>query len=760
MRRAAIAFAIVAATMVVPARTGAAAPSGEGDGRVDRVLIFTLPNVGWGDLDGVELPNLQRFFDRAAVADLSARASTDRRTTHLGDGYITLGAGTRAIGDGGVTDGQGFGVDEPFGIDTAGEAFRRRTGREVENGLVQLGFAQIVDRNDDLLLDAEPGALGEALDEAGYSRAVIANADGVEPAGEPPAFRRQAVNALMDEDGIVGGGRVDDGLLADDGRAPYGVRLDPGAVGAAFEIAWGPRSVVLVEASDLVRADTYRSVATPDQDDALVAAALRRSDRLFGRLMDEVDLARDAVLVVGPAHAAGTAALTMAALRGPGIEPGLLRSATTRRSGFVQLYDVAPTVLDLVGIERPSSMAGRPFEVGRSGGSSQDRIEFLIEANEAARFVADRVEPLALLIVTAHAALLAFTLVWLTGRLRAPAAPVALEFGGLALLGLIPAVFLARLVPFHDVGAVPYWLFLVGVAIALAGLYRLVGRRTAIDSLVVGTGLIAGLLVVDVLLGSRLQINSALGNSPIVAGRFTGYGNLAYSALGSAALALAVLVVARFGRPAGTWIAAGVLTVVVVVDGAPFWGSDVGGVLSLAPAFLVTGGLLFGWRMRVRTAVLAAGATAVAVAGFALLDLARPPEQRTHLGRLFEKIGDEGWSGFATVVTRKLEANVGNVANTVWALTVVAAAAFVIALVVWAPARLRDLDRWAPAFRAGAIGAAVLLGLGFALNDSGIKVPGVMLTVFDAALVVLLVRCPPAPGARSRPRKRSAPVRA
>jgi hypothetical protein len=739
MSRAATALVVVIAALLGPAAGAAASPRGEGDRHVRRVLIFTLPHVGWADLDRVELPNLERFFDRAGIADLSARASRDRRSTRLGDGYVTLGAGTRAVGDGGVTDGEGFGVDEAFGIDTAGGVFERRTGRTVEAGLVQLGLAEIVERNDDALLDAEPGALGDALDDAGYTRAVIGNGDGAEPAGVPPEYRRPLVSALMDEQGIVPGGRVDAGLLEQDARSPYGLRLDHGAVDAAFHTAWTPRSVVLVEASDLVRADAYRELATPDQGDVLVAAALRRSDLLFGELMDDVDPTRDAVIVVGPAHAEGEAALTVAALRAPGVEPGLLRSATTRRSGFVQLYDVAPTVLDLLGVERPSSMAGRPFEVGDRGGDTRARIDSLIAANEAAQFVADRVGPLALVFVAAHAALLALTLLWL-GPLRGATTAQALEFGALVLLGLIPAVFLARLVAFHDLGAAPYWLFLLAVAVALAGVYRLLGQRTPLDALVAATAVIVGVLVLDVLLGSRLQINSALGNSPIVAGRFTGYGNLAYAALGSAALALAVLVAARVARPAGAWIAAGILGAVVVVDGAPFWGSDVGGVLSLAPAFLVTGGLLFGWRIRLRTAVLVAGATVVAVTAFAFLDLARPPERRTHLGRLFEKIGDEGWSGFATVVTRKLEANVGNVANTAWALVVVAAVAFVVTLVLWAPGRLRDLDRSSPVFRTGAIGAAVLLGLGFALNDSGIKVPGVMLTVFDAALVVLLVR--------------------
>ena len=92
--------------------------------------------------------------------------------------------------------------------------------------------------------------------------------------------------------------------------------------------------------------------------------ALHRTDALFGRLLEHVDLKRDAVIVVGPAHSTRSPTLTVLGMQGPGIEPGLLRSATTRRSGFVQLIDVAPTILDLMHIDRPTSMEGRPVEVG------------------------------------------------------------------------------------------------------------------------------------------------------------------------------------------------------------------------------------------------------------------------------------------------------------------------------------------------------------------------------------------------------------
>ena len=497
---------------------------------VDRVLVFSLPMVSWADVQDADLPNLDRFFARAGVADLSTRATPvglEGRSSLIGDGYVTIGAGTRSVGDGGRTDGEGFGVDERFPPDLAGEVFRRRTGTTPRGELVQLAIADIEDTNADLPLDAEPGALGDALRDAGFSRGVIANGDGVEPEGDPPVYRRSAVSALMNSTGVVparpGGHRPPRTRPTGAVRAAARQRRGRGRVLRPV----GAESVVLVEASDLVRADAYRTFATTDQRDALRAHALRRSDELFGRLLEQVDLGRDAVLVVGPAHESGTTTLAVAAMRAPGVEPGLLRSATTRRAGFVQLVDIGPTVLDLVGIERPTSMSGRPFEVAEGGGdTAADRIDFLVENDEAAQFIGDQTEPVAIAFTVALTLLVVGMCVWLWGWRPKFVTPAGLHLGALALLGAIPAVFLARILPFQDYGAAAYWAFLVGVAFLLGAVYRLVGRRDPLDPLITATAVVVGLLVADVVLGSRLQINSALGNSPIVGGRFTGFGNL------------------------------------------------------------------------------------------------------------------------------------------------------------------------------------------------------------------------------------------
>ncbi|MEL7209679.1 MAG: hypothetical protein AAGK32_15825, partial [Actinomycetota bacterium] len=379
--RAVVAVAVgVGLLLAGPAPVGAGQITLEDD--VDRVLVLSVPTVSWGDIRAGELPNLEQLLAESAVADLSTRA-VDRRTTP-GDGYATISAGTRSDGVRDV-DGLGFGVGETYLGTPAEEIFARRTGQLPTEGLFSLALPQLQRENEALDFGAEIGALGDAVRDAGWSTAVVANADGVEQ-GVGVGFGRTAVVGLMTSDGTVDDGAVGPALLVEDPIAPFGQRLDEDAVVEAFEGVWTDRSVVMVEASDLVRADAYRERATDDQRRAQREDALAATDALIGRLLEDVDPERDAVLTVGPHHRAAEGHLTIAALRAPGIEPGLMKSATTRRTGYVTLVDVAPTIIDLVGGERPSSMEGRAFERSATGGTAEDRVELLADSDERAQW--------------------------------------------------------------------------------------------------------------------------------------------------------------------------------------------------------------------------------------------------------------------------------------------------------------------------------------------------------------------------------------
>jgi hypothetical protein len=702
------------------------------------VLVLAMPTLAWADLYQGRTPHLDHLLDGSAVAALSVRDVV--RTTSAADGYAALSAGTRARGV--DISGQVLEPDEDFFGVPAGEVFRRNTGVEPGGGVVSLAHPQTLRRNDRLHFDAEVGALGQALEDAGVPRAVIANADGRYALGSP-TFDRHGGGALVDRHGVVPAGRVSNELIDEDPLSPFGVHYDQDAVLAAFDDVWGAGGVVLVEGSDLARADRYRVLATPAQQTRLRNDALASTDALVGHLLERVDLARDTVLVVGPYHSSAGSHLTVAGLHAPGVRPGQLRSATTRRAGFVQLVDVAPTILERAGVERPDSMEGRPFErTARGAATGAVRAADLTTVNRQAKYRDHMVAPVATLFVALSAVLLLFAVAATWRRDRRTLGWIA--FGALAMLGYLPATYLASRLPFYRWGDGPYYAFIVAVAVAIAGACTLAGRRHRLDPLLLALGTVFGLLVVDMVLGAPLQINAVFGYSPTVGGRFAGMGNLAYGQFAGAAFLLAGLLVHRIDeRRRALAIGIGVLGLAVVIDGSPVWGSDVGGVLAFVPAIGVTVSRLLQIPIRVRLVALVGAATAVVIGVFAAIDLSRPADSQTHLGRLITSISDDGWGSFGTVVSRKLGANLGVITSTVWTAMVPLALALAVYLLWRAPGAARAIRHAIPECLAGLLVVGVL---GFALNDSGIAVPGVMIGVVNAALVYLAVRgLPPQP---------------
>ena len=125
----------------------------------------------------------------------------------------------------------------------------------------------------------------------------------------------------------------------------------------------------------------------------------------------------------------------------------------------------------------------------------------------------------------------------------------------------------------------------------------------------------------------------------------------------------------------------------------------------------------------------------------ALVDLSRPADRCTHLGRLVEAVAEQGLGAFETVVTRKLGANLTVIASSVWTAMVPIALGFVVYLLWRAPGVVRSIRE---TIKESLPGLLVVGVLGFALNDSGIAVPGVMLGVINPSLVYLTVRTLPA----------------
>ncbi|MEX1006726.1 MAG: hypothetical protein WD271_02650 [Acidimicrobiia bacterium] len=788
MRKLAVAGAAALGVVLTVAASANGATNAPSGARVSRVLVISLPNVEWSDIQGGTLPNLDRLFAASSIGGLVTNGI--ERPSPIESSYLTLGAGTRATA-GGQSAGQGFGVDEEFGRDRAGRVFATRTGTSPGKGLVYMPIPDVVDANESELYGAEVGLLGDELQLAGIGRAVIANGDGSDPSTpevrEPP-YRRSAVTALVTHDGKVPRGRVDRGLLQADASAPFGVRFDPDAVLDAFRAAWSDRSVVVVEGSDLVRADLAGRFASDEQRDRLRARALRDTDRLVGRLLDEVDAKRDAVIVVGPAPPRERPSLTPVSVRATGFTPGFLRSTTTRHDGFVNMVDVAPTILHLYGLDRPETMEGRRMESAdtgsvperRSGDALAGRVSFLVDTNDDGLFRDSQVGPsmttvlviscvlgvgvalVDLLSVRARSGLSVRARSGLSVRARSRLSVRArsglrrekwlrrtawpLVFLALALIGFLDATYLAG--PLHfgrHGGAAPYWLFVVAVAVLLAIAFLTVAHllsvrarsRNLVHAVLVALGSIVVLHVVDLVTGAHLEWNTVFGYSPTIGIRFVGEGNIAFAQLAAAAVLFAGLLVWQVPTRLTKRVAVGVLAVTIVVMGVPIWGNDFGAVLSALPGFALLAWMLLGHEVRARTVAAISGIVVTAVVAVGLLDLLRPADQRTHVGRFFQKVGTD-LDGATLVIRRKAAANLSVFGHSVLLGTIIVVVLLVAYLWFVAPRSLRPVVRELSTANATGIAFLVVAVLGFALNDSGIAIPGMMFAVFESTLVVLM----------------------
>src|SRR5690606_35165313 len=152
---------------------------------------------------------------------------------------------------------------------TAGEVTARRTGGEVTGAIALVNAPLIVD-NAGPDVPSRPGALGDALHEAGLRTAVVGHADPVRPDGDATVHPPAAVS-LMRSDGFVDLGVVDTTLLREQPRAPFGIASDPDRVVAAALDALAEADVVVVDNGDLDRLRAYDSVMTPTEREELRA---------------------------------------------------------------------------------------------------------------------------------------------------------------------------------------------------------------------------------------------------------------------------------------------------------------------------------------------------------------------------------------------------------------------------------------------------------------------------------------------------------
>lgn len=636
-----------------------------GEQAADYVVIAGATGLRWEDVDPERTPNLWRLATAGAVGSLAARPA--RRPACPVDGWLTLGAGNWATAATGATDGC-VTWEEVIETPDATSAFLPHQAAWVRYNGRELPWGAV------------PGTL------AGSVRCTVAVGQGA------------AVAAARSYGGV-------------DWYVP---RLPVRQEDASALLARCVLGIV--------------DLGTVSGSGSRRAAAVRRVDAALGQVM-AARPGNSVLLVAGVADPGADPGLHVAVAEGPGLDAGWLTSASTGRSGLLQLVDLAPTAVTVLG--RPPPEPGRlAGHVAHAVPARPDDLAEAVRSMVATDQEADRTSAVTgwFLVALTVGQLLLFTAVvpllrrpWRPagGRWR-PAAPVLL----VAAVLLVPAALAA--------GVIPWWQTAAGAALFVTLVALMVAASTAAvvttplfrhTLAVVGAcaALVAAVVAADLLARSQLQLNGVVGYSAHDGVRFAGI-----SAAGLGALTAGVLLAAgvlaqqvpRRWRPVVV-VALGGLG--VVFAGSPYLGADPAAAMALiagvcVAAAMCTGGWLtvsrLGW------AVLAGAAVTGAVA---LADVWRPAEQRVGLGAFVTDL-TQGRAGFAA---RRLSlANAEALLDGPLTLLAIGAAAFAWFALLRPWGGLHRLFGIYPALRAGMMGTLVAAVLAGVLTGSALTVAG------------------------------------
>lgn len=382
---------------------------------------------------------------------------------------------------------------------------------------------------------------------------------------------------------------------------------------------------------------------------------------------------------------------------------GNLTSDSTRMDGYVLSTDLAPTILEWLGVDVPSEMTGQPIRgEGTADPAEIEELGARMDVISSRRGSVIGLPIAAWLLLTAAAALiggaalarrvvrvLALSLVYLPLLLLLGAALEPGEVSEAVLVGLgAPA--------------------LAALTLVLLPRYRALAVASAVTVLA---------YAVDVIAGSPLTSLSLLGPNPGLGVRFYGIGN-ELEAL------LAVLVVAGTGAgltgfapraskrsAAAAFLGLGLLAAAVFAAGR--FGADVGAAIVFPVGAAVAAVSIAGGGRR-PTALVAIAAPVAVLALLALIDLVSGAN--AHLTRSVLDAG--GFGDLADVAQRRLQLSVRSFGRPVLLVFL----PVVLGLGVLAYLRRDRLRAWladASALRAGLLGAFAATAIGTLANDSG-----------------------------------------
>lgn len=726
----------ICSLLVLPNSAFATNNSNKKSDKKSKVIIFSLPRLTWSNLKKAHTPNIDKLIDSGSVAAMSVR--TLGPITTPAEGYATISAGSRAAVD--QSNDSNFVAGNEIYDGNLGTSIYKDENISTPKGVFAaygLGFDISKQLNQKGLNNSRIGSFANALESKDKSIAVFGNADHCS-SDKPDCFQRAVAYVGSNSKGIMANGDITRDLL--NVKSEDTSRLTTNYEVLAQKVVDGisKNDVVVSECSDLERIESDRSTTTSSKSNKDYIDAVNKCDLFIGRVMKSVDLQKDQVFVLSASSPKSTEQTTVFIAAGKSVKQGYAASSTTRREGIVTLVDVAPSILKFLKVPLPKSMGQTFFDFKINSETSLSRVNNLVKLNSQAiirdKSVAGSTVLLILLVVFG-------SLIAMVAYTRARSWRNFARF--LALMALpIPSLgFLLKPFTISIASSLNFIIIFLITSTIFAYLAMLIAKKITYVKIILAIASINILVqLVDIIFSGSLQLNSVFGYSPVVAGRFSGFGNLAFAIFAMSAVVF-VAMVKELSKSKPNWnikkmniILISFMVVILIIDGAPYFGSDVGGVLAITPTIFLIGLMLFDKKVSIKALLVSAVVTLATIVTFAFIDLARPAEERTHLGRFASSLV-RGQAGI--IVERKITANINILTGSVWAVTIIIALLYFSFLFLHPEMFLHRTSAKHPGFKFLTYPGLLLGILGMVLNDSGVAIPGMMIAIVLPAVVLM-----------------------
>jgi hypothetical protein len=674
----------------------AAQPEGTGVTPVaDQVIIAGAVGLHWEDVDREQTPTLWRLAETGSIGSLSTRSA--QQPTCPADGWVTLGAGNWAAGR----------LDRVT-VEPGAEQPSTEPCPPLEVTVETQAVGAVVPVQDDLVgynqLGLPWGAVPGAL--AGSVGCTVAIGEGAALAGARTY------------------GRVD--------RYHPSLPQDPEQA-----------AQLLGEYCELVIVDLGTITGTGAER----AAAARRVDETLARLL-AVRPPGSLVLATGVADLDGSSRLQVAVADAPGLPRGWLTSATTGRTAYLQLVDIAPTVL--AALDRPPpelAFAGHPAD--SLPGRPADLTDLVAEL-AAADAQGRHARPVSTWFLAGLTVLelalfgAAVPLLREPGRNGTRTRRLARQVGPMLLVGsalAIPAALVVGWVPWWRAEAAAGGVF-AATSLAVLVVASVLAVRTplfhhTLGLVAAGGGVAAAAVAVDLVTGSWLQLNGVIGYLAQDGDRYDGIGDIGLGVLIAGTMLVAGCLAEQVARRRRPLVVVAVGALGVVLAGSPYLGADMGGAVALAVGVCVAAAMSTGGWVTTGRVAWATGVGLAVMVAVAVVDLRRPEEQRTGLGAMLGQLAD-GTAGFG--LQRISLANVAAFVGGPLTILAIGAGGFLWFALLRPWGGLRRLFGVHPALRAGFGGAVVAALLGGVMVGAALDVAGAAVAVGVPLLTLASLR--------------------